>query len=357
MLQLRGTLCAKSFIVALAALAATASFAQSSVTIFGVADAAYTTAKTGGSTINALTSGNQATSRLGFRGEEDLGGGLKAGFWLEAQLNMDSGVGSATSTNNQASGLQASNGGFTFNRRSTVSLMGNFGEIRLGRDYTPQFWNLTVFDPFGTVGVGTNAMLVGIAGSQTAVRASNSIGYLSPNVSGFQLQLQTYMGENKSDIAAPADKKTGSGNGLRATYDNGPLSLALASSSTDTGVGTTWKANNLAGSYNLGVAKLMAQSSTDKATGAADIKGNLIGATVPMGAGTIKFSQSQTKQGDNKSDKTAIGYVYGLSKRTSLYATYASVKNTGAAKMALGGTTGAAGVSSTGMDLGVTHSF
>ena len=350
----------KKSLIALAALAATASFAQSSVTIFGVADAAYTNAKTGGSTTNALTSGNQATSRLGLKGEEDLGGGMKAGFWLEAQLNMDSGVGSGSSTNNQASGAApaaAGGQGLVFNRRSTASLKGNFGEVRLGRDYTPQFWNLTLFDPFGTVGVGANAMLTGIGGSLTAVRASNSIGYLTPTMSGFQLQLQTYMGENKSDIAAPADKKTGSGNALRATYANGPLSLAVASSSTDTGVGTTWKATNLAGSYDLGMAKLMAQSSADKVTGASDIKGFLVGATVPMGAGTIKLAYSETKQDANKADKTAVGYVYGLSKRTSLYATYASVKNTGASKVALGGTTGAAGVSSTGFDLGVTHSF
>ena len=349
----------KKSLIALAALAATATFAQSSVTIFGVADAAYTTAKTGDSKTNAVTSGNQATSRLGFRGEEDLGGGMKAGFWLEAQLNMDSGVGSPTNTNNQASGAQASNGGFVFNRRSTASLMGNFGEVRLGRDYTPQFWTQTAYDPFGTVGVGTNIALTGgaPANNYAGVRASNSIGYLSPKFNGVAVWAQTYMGENKSDIAAPADKKTGSGNAVRVTYDNGPLSLALANSSTDTGVGTTWKATNIGGSYDLGMAKLLALSTTDKATGALDIKGNLIGATMPLGAGTIKFSQSQTKQGDNKSDKTAIGYVYGLSKRTSLYATYASVKNSSAAKVSLGGTTGAAGVSSTGMDLGVTHSF
>ena len=348
----------KKSLIALAALAATASFAQSTATISGSISVGVMDTGAAGATAAVSTLGGGANA-INIVTTEDLGGGMSASFWLEAGLNIDNGVGQASNTNNQAGGLQASNGGLTFNRRSTVSLNGSFGEVRLGRDYTPQFWTQTAYDPFGTVGVGANIALTGgaPAANLTGVRASNSIGYLSPKFNGFGVWAQTYMGENKSDVAAPADKKTGSGNGVRVTYDNGPLSLALANSSTDTGVGTTWKATNIGGSYDLGVAKILALSTTDKPTGALDIKGNLIGATMPMGAGTIKLSQSQTKQGDNKSDKTAIGYVYGLSKRTSLYATYASVKNSGAAKVSLGGTTGAAGVSSTGMDLGVTHAF
>ena len=87
---------------------------------------------------------------------------MSASFWLEAGLTNDDGQGAATSTNNQArrqrSGV-AGRQGLTFNRRSTVSLAGGWGELRLGRDYTPQFWNLTVFDPFGTNGVGTTQIL------------------------------------------------------------------------------------------------------------------------------------------------------------------------------------------------------
>src|SRR5690606_31040405 len=109
-----------------------------------------------------LVEGSYASSRLGFRGTEDLGGGLSASFWLEAALDTDDGEGQATNSNNQASGTGAAvagRQGLTFNRRSTVSLSGGFGEVRLGRDYVPQFWNLSVFDPFGTRGVGTNQML------------------------------------------------------------------------------------------------------------------------------------------------------------------------------------------------------
>ena len=363
----------KKSLIALAALAATASFAQSTVTIFGVADAAYTSAKTGDSKVSAVTSGNQATSRLGLKGEEDLGSGLKAGFWLEAQVNLDSGVGSASNTNNQAYGsgiadntlakggavtTNTTNGtqGLTFNRRSTVSMMGGFGEVRVGRDYSPTFWNQTVYDPFGTVGVGASQANAGAnpASNYTGVRASNGVAYFTPSMSGFQLQLQTYMGENPSDVA---DKKIGSGTALRGTYDNGPVSVAVAYSETNNAATTKWKATNFGGSYNLGVAKLMAVYSKDQNGTAADIKGYLVGATAPLGAGTVKFAYSESKQNDVKADKAAIGYVYPFSKRTSLYGTYASVKNSGGSKVAIGGTTGVANTTSTGFDLGVTHSF
>ena len=88
-----------------------------------------------------LTNSGYNSSRLGFRGTEDLGGGMSASFWLEAGVNNDDGTGAATSTNNQAIAAPApavaGTQGLTFNRRSTVSLAGGWGELRLGRDYTP----------------------------------------------------------------------------------------------------------------------------------------------------------------------------------------------------------------------------
>ena len=135
--------------------------------------------------------------------------------------------------------------------------------------------------------------------------------------------------------------------------------MAVAYSETNNAATTKWKATNFGGSYNLGVAKLMAVYSKDQTgtVGAADIKGYLVGATAPLGAGTVKFAYSESKQDDVKADKTAIGYVYPFSKRTSLYTTYASVKNSGGSKVAIGGTTGVANTTSTGFDLGVNHSF
>ncbi|MFX8262517.1 porin, partial [Acinetobacter baumannii] len=78
------------------------------------------------------------TSRLGFRGVEDLGGGLKAGFHLEGEIFGDDGNAS----------------GFNFKRRSTVSLAGGFGEVRLGRDLTPGYSKFISYDLFGQVGIG-----------------------------------------------------------------------------------------------------------------------------------------------------------------------------------------------------------
>jgi predicted porin len=179
----------KKSLVALAALAVVgAASAQSSVTLFGVVDAAVQSIRGdgNGSVLRMATSSN-ASSRLGFRGVEDLGGGMSASFWLEAGLNNDSGLGAGSNTNNQAGGAAAAPAGtqgLVFNRRSTVSLNGGFGEVRFGRDYTPSFWNLTVFDPFGTLGVAsssnlTNAQGVFAAGI-TAVRASLAASTAKP---------------------------------------------------------------------------------------------------------------------------------------------------------------------------------
>jgi predicted porin len=291
---------------------------------------------------------------LGFRGVEDLGGGMKASFWLEAGVNNDDGTGSASSALNQAqTAANVGTQGLTFNRRSTVSLESGMGELRLGRDYTPQFWSETAFDPFGTNGVGTT--LTFGKGGLTGVRASNSIAYLSPSMGGVKLWIQTYMGENASTAAA----KVGDGNAYRITFDQGKFSAAYAGSSTTTAAGVKNDTSNIAGSYDLGVAKLMAQSNTTKITNAADIKSNLIGAHVPMAGGTFRISQSQTDQAGKVSKQMAVGFVQPMSKRTDLYATYARISNSGGAAAVLnGGSHGTTlNAASTGYEFGVKHAF
>jgi len=354
----------KKTLIALAAVAATgAAFAQSTVTLFGVADTAVTYTKTGAAKKTSMTTSGLNSSRIGFRGEEDLGGGMKAAFHMEAGVNTDSGAGAGTNTNNQATGgvitdnaiskggaatTAATNGtqGLTFNRRMTASLMGGFGELRVGRDYTPLFWNQTVFDPFGTNGVGASQANASAnpATLITGVRASNSIGYMSPSFNGFQVQLQTYLGENASDDAV-LGKNSGTGNGLRATYAAGPLSVALATAKYDTALNVKHEGTNFGASYDLGVAKVMAVYSNDEDTGAAKIKGYLVGLTAPLGAGVAKLAFSNAKQGTTlDTDKVAVGYVYSLSKRTSIYTTIANTKTM-------------ASIKTTGFDLGVSHSF
>ena len=130
----------KKTLIALAAVAATsAAFAQSSVTMFGIVDLGITSIDEGNERITSVSNEGQASNRLGFRGVEDLGGGMKASFWLEGGFAADDGT---------------ATGGFQFNRRATLGLSGGFGEIRLGRDYTPTFYNHSAYTVFGTNGLG-----------------------------------------------------------------------------------------------------------------------------------------------------------------------------------------------------------
>ncbi len=387
----------KKSLVALAILAAAGvASAQSSVTLFGVVDATYAHGSgsgVGSSSKSQLTNSGYNSSRIGFRGTEDLGGGMSASFWLEAGVNNDNGSGAATNLTNQAAGTgtaTAGTQGLTFNRRSTVSLASGLGELRLGRDYTPQFWNQTVFDPFGTNGVGTTQTLVSGLGGITAVRASNSIGYFLPgNLGGFYGQFQHYLGENNQTGAATEDD--GKGSAIRLGYANGPVNVAIATSSTKyaqtaavaavlpaqgvTGVsadtpasaavaagGGNVKSTNLGGSYDFGVASLMALVTRDRVSAATSVtgKGALIGGLIPLGAGQIRVAYSTYKTNTAaapKSKKIALGYVHNLSKRTALYTTFARVTNSGGASSALNGAVTAANARSTGYDFGIKHSF
>ena len=148
----------KTFIALAAACAAGGALAQSSVTLFGVVDVGIAHLTGTDVSRTGVSTGGANISRLGFRGTEDLGGGLAASFWLEAGLDVDSGAGKGIG------------GGLMFNRRATVSLSGvNWGELRLGRDDAATFLNTLIFDPFLTNGVGgNNAFIMQGAPSQVS---------------------------------------------------------------------------------------------------------------------------------------------------------------------------------------------
>ncbi|WP_093165725.1 porin [Variovorax sp. YR216] len=377
----------KSLAFVAALVAAGSAWAQSSITLFGVVDAAVSYYQTNSKYVNTLnvfnpsnpaplvprpdvrqsqwvlSSGNYTGSRVGFRGTEDLGGGLAASFWLEAGIANDTGA-SVTPI------------GVAFNRRSTVSLSGAFGEVRLGRDYTPTFWNDNVFDPFQTVGVGAVAisMLLGGAGSAGTignlivnpnyVRASNSVSYfLPPDLGGFYGQVMYALGENtKYDPGTltpdlPNTARTGRYAGARMGYATGSFDVAAAYGSSVIGdnyfAGLTRYLNtgNIGGSYDFGPVKLYGEYShvvlqNDRSvplvltpSGDITITGYLLGLTVPVGPGLIRATYSHLQADlknvapvgvsvpDPKTDKLALGYVHNLSKRTLLYATVAYTKN------------------------------
>lgn len=343
-----------------AAVGASAQSSTSSVTLFGVADVSLAHLKSDTNKVTGLSSGGLSSSRLGFRGVEDLGGGLKAGFWLEGGLSMDNG----------GSGLK-------FERRSTVSLMGGFGEVRLGRDKTPAYLNVETFDPFGDVGVGAVSGSNLIGGTSVAVgtpegsapkRVSNSINYLSPNLSGFSGQVQYGFGEKPDGIA---NDRLGSSAAMRLAYQSGPLNVAAAYGVTRGGTdatGLNYKAMNVGASYNFGMVKPMVLFATERGKSQQRVDLYLIGATVPLGSGELRaaYSQTSTKNvNDADTQRFSLGYGYNLSKRTQLYAAIAHIKNDKNAKRGFGGVSSssltsptiAGGDSATGYEFGIRHSF
>ncbi len=345
----------KKTLVAIAALSAIGAFAQSSVTLGGAVDLRLAQGNGSVSNKTQLTKNGVTSSKLYISATEDLGGGLKANIFMDADLNPDNGTGGGTSLDNQ--GSVAGNGGLIFNRKSTISLMGGFGEVRLGRDYTPHFWNYTFYDPFGTQGVASNLALTGSTGGATTVRASNTIGYLTPNFGGFSGQIMTYFGENNSNTPGPVGNNAGSGNSLRVSFVQGPINVGLSWGRTNTSSSTDVTSTSLGGSYDLGIAKIMGSYNVDANTGRPDTRGFVFGATAPLGAGLLKAAFSQTDNGNNGIGKQfGIGYEYNLSKRTGVYATVATINNSNTAFSANGAVT-RVGDGSTGFDLGVKHSF
>ena len=370
----------KKSLIALAVLAASgAAMAQSSVTLYGVADAGVTYLN-GADNWSGVTSGNNLASLIGFRGVEDLGGGLKANFVLEADVNLDTGAGKYLDAGDGQYG--ATDSGFRFKRQSTVGLAGNFGAVRLGRELTAAYNATARYDVFGSVGIARSQLWEDGKNLDTTTfadpyhyttdrRVSNAITYVSPNFSGFKAAVNYGFGE----MAGKNRDGRYFGGGL--TYDNGPLSLGLGAERLNNGAGaamqvqasndiTAW---SLGGSYDLGVAKLLAgyrQSTAKDVLGLGDLKnrGYMLAATAPVGPGLVRaaYNRYEAKFYGEKgvTDQFGLGYVYNLSKRTSVYGTYAYIKNKN--DNALNLTVNSyGGVKSNGsqqaVQVGVTHAF
>jgi predicted porin len=370
----------KKSLLALAVLGAFAGVAsaQSSVTLYGTVDLNGKYVKNDGSSKRlSLSQDGINSSQLGFRGVEDLGGGLKAGFNLLAGVNADTGTTNAK----------------FFNRRSTVSLFSNGGELRLGRDYTPTFWNNTIFDAFGTNGLGDSSHVLQLA-TNTFVRADNSIGYfLPPNLGGFYGQAMVAAGEGATPVpgvattapvgasGAPSGSPlNGTGNpgryiGVRAGFAAGPFDVAASFASQkfafNTGLnrsGDSQKTYNIGGSYDLGFLKVMGYFDHDTAGLGKENRGS-ISTVIPFGQSEVHLGYSRSKLTNevgagfkNSIWQAAATYQYNLSKRTAMYGTV-SVLNNGdfsAASVAGGTAIKAAptvGGDSKGFELGIRHFF
>jgi predicted porin len=336
---------------------------QPPVTVFGVLDVAYQmNTASGAASQNLLINDGNTSSRFGFRGAEDLGGGLKASFHFEGAVVITTGAGGATNVNNFGANTAAGAG--LFGRRSTVSLTGPWGELRAGRDYVPTFNNLTAsMHPFGTNGLGNAGQMfypvaAGGTTARTNVRASNSIAYLLPaNAGGLNGHFMVAQGLTGA-VGTSADN--GNYFGGRLGYAAGPLSLAIASGQTKYNTGD-YTQSNFAINYKVGPAKLMYLYGKNE-VGVTNTTANMIGTQYDVGSGQVRASYTVLKAEKvaNDANQWTIGYVHDLSKRTALYGNYSVVSNDGVGKTFSVGDGLApidAGGKSTGAQIGVRHAF
>lgn len=288
--------------------------AQSSVTVYGKVDLGLRQS-IGSENKEVATSGD---SRLGFRGVEDLGGGLTAFFGFEHRFFADTG---------------GQDGGQFWKGYSQVGLAGSFGKIGLGRQYTAAFsLAQNQIDPFGGDTVAQLRDVSMRVGGITKVRVDGSIRY-DFSAAGFSLAASV----------AEANKNGGPDRALSlgASYRNGPLLLVAGhedpSGADDkqwtVGAGYTWGNATLTAGYSRGT----------MSTGLA-AKGWMLGLNLPVGAGTVKAAYGeQTRDGVKFAQKLGLGYHYALSKRTTLYADV--------------GHDSQAATATTGYDLGILHNF
>lgn len=342
----------KKSLLALAVLASIAGVAsaQSSVTIYGVVDAGISHESGGANgSITKVATGVQSGNRLGFKGTEDLGGGLKANFQLENGFNLDEG------TQRQ---------GALFGRQAWVGLSGAFGAVNLGRQNNPLFVSLDNVDPFGTGlnGSSTNLMNPGL------VRVNNSVTYSSPTVAGFGATVLYGAGENASG------NKVNAKAGAALNYANGPAMATLAWDKVNADPATAGSVASelvlLGGTWNFGPVTAHAAYETEEFNGGAagKFRDIMVGVTVPVGPGSIMASyidkNDRSTAGNRGAKQFAVGYTYSLSKRTNLYTSYAKIDNDAGASNVVsdasnGGanSTPLAGHNSTGFTVGMRHKF
>lgn len=386
----------KIIALAVAGLASTAAFAQSNVTVYGVVDAYAVsgkgTAAAGGTDqkFNGVNAGGLSGSRLGFKGVEDLGNGLKAAFVME----LGTADTTANATTNAATQSTNTNGLDTW-RQAYVGLVGGFGTAVAGRLQTPGYdfaakydaHGASIFSPIGqlTDNIGLTLTARGALG-----RLDNAVAYISPNFGGVtakvayafgeQVKGQTFINAAGAASATAVDKAQ-SALALSADYDNGPLSAGIVyqdvknvGGTVATGAQTDLTELGLGVKYNLGMATLFAdyQNASLTKTATSDLKVKLwnIGARANVGAaGSVGFAYATSKMSDLMDDKGTswgLDYQHNLSKRTTAYVGYSQINSKNGAAYTLKNLKGSSFGQSvaTGADqkatqfaAGVRHSF
>lgn len=333
-----------------------AAFAQTNVTIYGVADGTFDYIKVTGNSIGPGVNNNPSNTRvtsngsnLGFKGTENLGNGMKAIFQFETEVNFD---------NNSSLGL---------NRDSFVGLAGGFGQVTLGTQTGPTNALGGALDVNSGDTIMSNTAVLGklggayatfggkgsqfASGSTFDTRFKNTIQYVTPSFSGLQATAMYVANENKDET--PGLKINTSAYDLGLTYQNGPVfvgtTYARISEKNDAfttmvanfGTNTTAKEFRIGGMYDFGMATIRALYARTKGDGSvSDAKQNVwgIGGTYnvsPNGKLVAQYYKAADVSGSNfgrPTDNTGakfytVGYEHSLSKRTMLKAGYAYLKN------------------------------
>ena len=305
----------KKTLIALAVLAASgAAMAQSTVTLYGVADINIGTALNKvngvGETQTKIDSGTLNGSRWGVKGAEDLGGGLKAIFQFESGFNLDTGA--------------SAQGGLLFGRQAFVGVTGGFGTLTMGRQYTAYDAVRGTIDTNFDSGLSPvgNVFGYGVVADYDG-RQNNTVMFQSANYGGISGAVQIGLGENKT-----ATNDASQALSLNVQYEAGPIYVAYAyqeqkapDSLTTT---ASTKYNVIGASYNFGMAKLRAAYNT-ASVGPNKDKEYMLGVDVPVGAAaTVTFGYAHTAGEINGNEfSTGKGYAivasYDMSKRTALY--------------------------------------
>jgi predicted porin len=351
--------------VAIAALTSSA-FAQTATpvaaptnTIYGTLDVNFSIANTGAGSHQQFGSGGYSSSALGFKGDRDLGDGLKAVYNIEAGILVDTGVTGNTSTgaaginNDQgSSGGQLGTGSQLFSRQAYAGLSSDSaGTFTIGRQYAGSYIAVAGYgNSLGAGLYGGGATLLGLNGMPT--RMNNALVYLSPKVNGFQANLSYTVGaENNIDIptaSGAATATSGSGAGYdMAFYYNVPklnavvstwnvATASYAAGETDLAQKSGWQ---LAANYDFGVAKLYASASGAKIAGGnyekvtktlSESLGYSLSAMVPVGANRFYVSYSALDDKSlNDRDASLIGLAWArnLDAKTIVYVGYGNMQN------------------------------
>lgn len=342
----------KSVLLAAAIAAPSLALAQSNVTIYGLIDLNLSHERSGDQRYEGVHHGELNGSRLGFRGTEDLGHGMKALFVLESGFDPSTGL--------------AEQGGPLFGRQSFVGLESSLGRLTLGRQYSPAFVALDPFDATGNADRSAGLLLrkTGAVKPAYEVRFDNMVKYRSPKLAGFELDAGYWLGEKVATTSTA--RKEGDGHGLSLLYGNGAFSGALTTQSVQRDAsGGKVRTSGVGLAYDFGIVKPYFAWSQDKESGTV---GNgkartwAVSAEIRLNpANTVALSYADRDESDGAAGEDASGwsayYLHALSKRTTLYAGYSQLSNESGANYAIGNITPAAGDNHRVMMAGMRHRF